>query len=347
MYGENYGYRSGLNASMVAHLQGKVRGLERNYGPSVGDWVLDIGSNDGTLLKAYESAGIRRIGMDPTADKFREFYPADIQVVTDFFSASRFLDATGNRQAKIVTSIAMFYDLEDPGAFVGDIARALAPEGVWHFEQSYMPSMLRTNSYDTVCHEHLEYYSLRVIHKLLAQHGLRIVNVQMNSVNGGSVAVTACHDSASIASARPIIDWMLRQEENWGLDTPKPYRQFEERVFKHRADLQRLVHSLVEDGKRVLGYGASTKGNVLLQFCRFGRDQIPAIADVNPDKFGAWTPGTHIPIMSEAEAKAMRPDYFLVLPWHFKDAIVNREKDYLAAGGKLIFPLPEIEIVGD
>jgi hypothetical protein len=347
MYGDNYGYRSGLNASMVAHLQGKIRGLERNHQLAPGDWVLDIGSNDATLLKAYGSAGINRIGMDPTAAKFREFYPTEIQVVTDFFSAERFLDATGMRRARIITSIAMFYDLENPDAFVSDIARVLAPDGVWHFEQSYMPSMLRTNSYDTVCHEHLEYYSLQVIHDLLARHRLRIVNVQMNSVNGGSVAVTACHQDANITSARPLIDWMLQQEENWGLDTPKPYRQFEERVFKHRADLQRLIRMLVEDGKRVLGYGASTKGNVLLQFCRFGREELPAIAEVNPEKFGAYTPGTLIPIISEAEARAMRPDYFLVLPWHFKDTIVRREKDYLASGGKLIFPLPEIEIIGD
>jgi hypothetical protein len=347
MYGDNYGYRSGLNSSMVAHLSGKVRGLERNYSLRPGDCVLDIGSNDGTLLKAYERSGIRRIGMDPTADKFREFYPPDVQVVTDFFSDSRFLDASGGSKAKIVTSIAMVYDLEDPSAFVADIARVLALDGVWHFEQSYMPSMLRTNSYDTVCHEHLEYYSLRVVHDLLAQHGLRVVNVQMNSVNGGSFAVTACHDEAGIPSARPIIDWLLQQEDNWGLNSPKPYRQFEERVFKHREDLQRLIQLLVADGKRVLGYGASTKGNVLLQFCQFGPNEIPAIAEVNTDKFGAYTPGTLIPIISEDEAKAMRPDYFLVLPWHFKDAIVRRERDYLARGGKLIFPLPEIEIVGD
>jgi hypothetical protein len=347
MYGENYGYRSGLNSSMVAHLSGKVRGLERQFAPSAGDWILDIGSNDGTLLKSYSTAGLRRVGMDPTAQKFREFYPDDVVVVPDFFSGARFLDATGGKRAKIITSIAMFYDLEDPNAFVRDIAASLAPEGVWHFEQSYMPSMLRTNAYDTVCHEHLEYYSLRVIHDLLERNGLRMVDVQMNSVNGGSVAVTACHRDARIPSARPIIGWMLQQEDNWGLNTARPYRQFEDRVFKHRADLQRLVHALLDDGKRILGYGASTKGNVLLQFCQFGPEHIPAIAEVNPEKFGSYTPGSLIPIVSETEARAMRPDYFLVLPWHFKAGIVQREKEYLASGGKLIFPLPEIEIVGD
>ncbi len=347
MYGDNYGYRSGLNASMVTHLQGKVRGLERKLPLREGDWVLDIGSNDGTLLKAYSVPCLKRIGMDPTAAKFRSFYPPDVAVITDFFSADAFLQATGGRRARIITSIAMFYDLEDPGTFVADIARTLARDGIWHFEQSYMPSMLRTNAYDTVCHEHLEYYSLRVIRDLLAAHGLRVINVQMNGINGGSIAVTACHADSDMASENSIVEWTLQQEENWGLNSSKPYRQFEDRVFKHRSDLQRLLWSLVNDGKRVLGYGASTKGNVLLQFCRFGPDEIPAIAEVNPEKFGAYTPGTFIPIISEAEAKAMRPDYFLVLPWHFKANIVEREKEYLAAGGKLIFPLPEIEIVGD
>ena len=347
MYGDNYGYRSGLNVSMVSHLREKVRGLERQYPLRPGDWVLDIGSNDGTLLTSYSTPSLRRVGMDPTARKFREFYPQDVIVVEDFFSGDRFLDASDGQRAKCITSIAMFYDLEDPNAFVTDVARALHPDGIWHFEQSYMPSMLRTNAYDTVCHEHLEYYSLRVIRDLLARHGMRIANVQTNAVNGGSIAVTACHEKSRVAGDNTIVEWLLQQEENWGLSSPKPYRQFEERVFKHRADLQRLVRSLVADGKRILGYGASTKGNVLLQFCQLGTPEIPAIAEVNTEKFGSFTPGTLIPIISEQEARAMRPDYFLVLPWHFKSAIVQREKEYLASGGKLIFPLPEIEIVGD
>lgn len=347
MYGENYGYRSGLNASMVAHLAGKVRGLERRIDLRSGDWVLDIGSNDGTLLAAYSIEGLRRVGMDPTSAKFREFYPDGVEVVTNFFKADSFLAVSGNKTARLVTSIAMFYDLEDPAAFVRDIAKVLADDGLWHFEQSYMPSMLRTNAYDTVCHEHLEFYSLQVINDLLERNGMRIVSVQMNSVNGGSIAVTACLKNSAIKSERAIIDWMLQQEENWGLQTPKPYRQFEERVFKHRSDLKRLIETLANDGKRVLGYGASTKGNVLLQFCQFGPAEIPAIAEVNPYKYGAYTPGSLIPIVSEAEARAMRPDYFLVLPWHFKASIIERERDYLASGGKLIFPLPEIEIVGD
>jgi hypothetical protein len=347
MYGENYGYRSGLNGSMVAHLTRKAQALERIRPLRDGEFVLDIGSNDATLLRAYQTKSIRKIGIDPTGEKFRSFYADDIALLPTFFTAEAYLQASRSRRAAIITSIAMFYDLERPAEFTQSIAESLAPDGTWHFEQSYMPSMLRTNSYDTVCHEHLEYYSLAVVNDLLKSCGLRIVNVQMNSINGGSFAVTACHKDAVFESNTPLINWMLRQEENLGLLSPKPFRQFEERVFQHRLDLRRLIEALSSDGKKVLGYGASTKGNVLLQFCGLTRSEIPAIADINPDKFGSYTPGTGIPIVSESDAKAMAPDYFLVLPWHFKESILQREKQFLAAGGKLVFPLPEIEIVGD
>lgn len=345
MYGENYGYRSGLNQSMVDHLANKVRQLERLVSPQAGDAVLDIGSNDATLLKAYSVKGLVRVGIDPTGAKFADHYPSDVKMVPDFFNVQAYRSAT-QRAAKIITSIAMFYDLDQPIAFAREVASVLAEDGIWHFEQSYMPSMLRLNSYDTICHEHLEYYSLRVVEKILAAAGLKIVDVTMNNVNGGSFAVTAAKlQNRSLRANKAVIDWMLGQEDRMGLETPKPFRDFEERVFRHRDDLTRLIRSLTGDGKKVLGYGASTKGNVVLQFCGLGPADIPAIAEVNTEKFGRVTPGTHIPIISEEEAKAMAPDYFLVLPWHFKDGILRREKDYLAAGGKFIFPFPEIEIV--
>jgi hypothetical protein len=345
MYGENYGYRSGLNQSMVEHLTNKVRYLERLAGVGSGDTVLDIGSNDSTTLRAYGTAGLKRVGIDPTGAKFSRFYPDDIKLVPDFFSADAFRRVSAE-PAKVVTSIAMFYDLEDPVSFARQIREVLADDGVWHFEQSYMPSMLRTNSYDTICHEHLEYYSLGVVAKILEAADLRLVDVVMNNVNGGSFAVTAApKGNTSLRANKPVIDWLLEQEDRMGLSTPKPFRDFEERVFRHRDDLTRLVKSLVADGKKIVGYGASTKGNVVLQFCGFTPAEIPFIAEVNEEKFGRVTPGTNIPIISEKEAAAMNPDYYLVLPWHFRNGIVQREKAYLASGGRLIFPFPEIEII--
>lgn len=344
MYGDNYGYRSGLNASMVRHLTNKIHTLERMVNLNDKDLVIDIGSNDATSLKAYTGKH-RKVGIDPTGLKFKEFYTNEISLIPTFFSASAFNKDFPIEKAKIITSIAMFYDLENPIAFVEDIEKCLTDDGIWHFEQSYMPSMLRTNSYDTICHEHLEFYSFKVVKNLLESCGMRVIDVHMNAVNGGSFAVTACKQNAQFVSNIPIIDWMLQQEDDMGLDTPKPYRDFEERVFKHRKNLTNLVGALVADGKKVFGYGASTKGNVLLQFCNFTTKQIPFIAEVNEEKFGSFTPGTHIPIISEKDAKKMNPDYFLVLPWHFKHSILERERSYMEQGGKFIFPLPEIEIV--
>jgi hypothetical protein len=344
IYGNNYGYRSGLNQSMVRHLEAKVRHLEALVPLDRGDVVLDIGSNDATLLKAYQAEGIERVGIDPTGTKFAQFYTSAIQLVPDFFTKENF-ERVSSKKARIVTSIAMFYDLEDPVEFARQIASILADDGIWHFEQSYMPSMLRTNSYDTICHEHLEYYSITTVKSVLEAAGLRVLDVQMNAVNGGSFAVTASRKGSRRRSDTAMINWLLEQEKRMGMETPRPFREFEDRVFRHREDLRRLVTALVQDGKRIVGYGASTKGNVLLQFCGLGPDEIPAIAEVNPDKFGCVTPGTHIPIVSEAEARALEPDYFLVLPWHFKSGIVERERAFLEKGGKMIFPFPEIEII--
>lgn len=344
MYGDNYGYRSGLNGSMVRHLTQKISFIEKLADLKPGDTVLDIGSNDATSLKSYTTPGLKRIGIDPTGAKFRSYYPDDIALVPDFFSAASFRRVSGP-QAQIVTSIAMFYDLDDPVAFARDIASVLAPDGLWHFEQSYMPAMLRTVSYDTICHEHLEYYSLGVVKKIVEAADLKLIDVQMNGVNGGSFAVTAAPRTSSRKPNAAVIDWLLGQEDRMGLDTVRPFREFEDRVFRHRADLVRLLKALAADGKKVLGYGASTKGNVTLQFCGVTTAEIAAIAEVNPEKYGRITPGTHIPIISEADARAMNPDYFLVLPWHFKEGIIQREQDYISRGGKFIFPFPEIEII--
>ena len=344
MYGDNYGYRSGLNTSMVRHLTNKIHALERLVILNQNDLVIDIGSNDATSLKAYKSK-CRKVGIDPTGNKFKEYYTDDIFLIPTFFSASAFKKEFDIDKAKIITSIAMFYDLESPATFVKDIEQCLANDGIWHFEQSYMPSMLRTNAYDTICHEHLEFYSLNVVNNLLESCGMRIIDVQVNDINGGSFAVTACKKNAAYKSNNAVINWLLQQEAEMELNTEAPYTAFKERVFKHRNDLVNLIDALVADGKKIFGYGASTKGNVLLQFCGFTSKQIPYIAEVNEQKFGSYTPGSLIPIISEKEAKAMKPDYFLVLPWHFKNSILEREREYIEQGGKFIFPLPEIEMV--
>lgn len=346
LYGNNYGYRSGLNLSMVEHLRTKVLKLREMVEIWPGDIVVDIGSNDGTLLSFYPKNTGTLIGFDPSAAKFQKYYREDIRLITDFFSADTFRAKTGGGKAKIVTSIAMFYDLEQPLEFMRQVAGILADDGLWHFEQSYLPSMISTNAYDTVCHEHLEYYALRQIKWMIDQAGLKIVGVEFNDVNGGSFAVSAARASASFPEARGAVTAMLEEEMRLGFDGVEVYAQFKQRVHKHREELLALLRRLKTEGKKVLGYGASTKGNVILQFCGIDASLLPFIAEVNADKFGCMTPGTRIPIISEQEAHAMKPDYFLVFPWHFKANLVKRETNFLHRGGKMIFPLPEISMVG-
>ncbi|MBI1273681.1 MAG: methyltransferase domain-containing protein [Alphaproteobacteria bacterium] len=347
LYGQTYGYRSGLNASMVRHLEGKVAAVCARVALQPGDWVIDIGSNDGTTLGAYKVEGLRRLGIDPSAAKFRKFYQPGIEVVEDFFSADAARKIVGaGGKARVITSIAMFYDLQDPCAFAREVAEMLADDGVWVFEQSYLPAMLAARSYDTVCQEHLEYYALAQIKFMADKIGLKIVDVALNDINGGSFSVTAAKQAAPWPEATAMIHAMMAEEKRLGLDTPAPLQAFQQVARAQREELLKLLQRLQSEGKKVLGYGASTKGNVLLQYCGINSETLPCIAEVNPDKFGAFTPGTKIPIVAETEAHAMQPDYFLVLPWHFRDAIVAREQAFLARGGKLIFPMPELEIVG-
>jgi len=344
MYGHNYGYRSSLNRSMIHHLGETAKKLLSIVHLTNKDLVVDVGSNDGTLLSNYPDQGPTLVGIDPTAAKFRQFYRPDIHIIPEFFSAEALRKHFGNSRARLVTSIAMFYDLEAPQAFANEIASILTDDGIWHFEQSYLPEMLRANSYDTICHEHLEYYALRQIKWITDRVGLKIVDVRINNVNGGSIAVTAAHKDAAYPTSKQV-DLLLGEEERMGIFSDTTYAEFAMRVCEHRDDLLQLIRGLRSSGKKIFGYGASTKGNVILQYCGLGPAEIPCIAEVNADKFGCVTPGTWIPIVSEADAKAANPDYLLVLPWHFRENLIAREREFLRRGGKMIFPLPKIEVV--
>ena len=342
MYGLNYGYRSGLNGSMVRHLAQKAASLAALCKPSAGDLVVDIGSNDGTLLRSYES-GCELVGIDPVARKFLDFYPPTIRVLPEFFSRELWHKELKGRSAKIITSIAMFYDVEQPLEFMKTIKDYLASDGVWHFEQSYMPLMLERCAYDTICHEHIEYYSLRQIRWMTDRSDLKIIGLQASEVNGGSLAVTVARADAPYREATTEIERMTQSEQRGGFEGVEPYQRFRDEVFAHRDELLEQIHLLRREGKKLAGYGASTKGNVLLQFCRLTRREIPVIAEVNSEKFGRFTPGTGIPIVSEPEMHALKPDVLLVLPWHFRENLIDREVDFLKRGGRLLFPLPKVE----
>jgi hypothetical protein len=345
LYGDNYGYRSGLNDSMLQHLSRTARRLETRVELKSGDVVLDIGANDGSLLRSYSTPDLVRVGIDPTIAKFEEYYDDSTIRVPTFFSADAF-DGVCEKRARVVTSIAMFYDLEDPVAFARDINHVLADDGLWHFEQSYMPWMLRSGAYDTICHEHLEYYSLTTIKRILDEAGFIIVDVATNAVNGGSISVTAAKENGSWTTQSIIPDWLLAEERRNKVHDLETWARFAETVRARQTDLLELLTALRASGKIIMGLGASTKGNVLLQTTGIGTDLVSAIGDVNPYKYGRFMPGTLIPIMSEEDVLAAEPDYLLILPWHFRETFMVKLEPFLARGGRLIFPLPDIEVVG-
>lgn len=337
-----YWYRSGTNATMRNHLKGIVDEAMALLKSPKGN-VLDIGCNDGTLL-GYYPASFEKYGCDPS-DVAQEVKGA--KVVQDIFPSAELSKVMGDAQMDVITSIAMFYDLEDPVAFVKNIKRSLSPEGIWVFEMSYMPRMIELDSYDTICHEHLEYYSLAVLEKIAAMGDMKIFKISFNDINGGSIRCFATHKESGLyynLADHHLMNEIRQKEFDLELDTDKPYIAFQYRIEKVKDDLHNLLVDLKRQGKKVHIYGASTKGNTILQWCDINNMLVEYAAERNPDKYGAYTLGTNIPIISEAESRAMNPDYYLVLPWHFKAEFIEREKEALEKGTGFIFPIPTIDI---
>jgi len=339
-----YWYRSGTNKTMHDHLKGiTVEATKLVNKPAAR--VLDIGCNDGTMLSYYPTS-FEKYGVDPS-DVAQEI-KGDITVVQDIFPSNELDKRLNGKKFDIVTSIAMFYDLEDPVFFSKSIKNALSPDGIWIFEMSYMPTMLKMNSYDTICHEHLEYYSLAVIEGIMKRADLKVFNVTHNDINGGSIRCFATHADNFAFKNEEFMQNLkqFRQDEfDLELDTDKPYKHFQDRINVHKEELNSVLKKLKKEGNRIHIYGASTKGNTILQLCGIDNRLIDFAAERNPDKYGAMTLGTEIPIISEAESRAMNPDYYLVLPWHFKEEFLEREKGAIENGTGFIFPLPTIEIV--
>jgi SAM-dependent methyltransferase len=353
---QNYWYRSGTNQTMrdaLADISGTAAKLV-HLQPI--DSVLDIGCNDGTLLGSYTVPQLCRIGFDP-AQNLAVFSRKNAdKVLVGFFDADRFL-ADPDLQAlrpKVVTSIAMFYDLEDPRKFVADIRRIMHPDGVWIVQMSYLPLMLKQNDFGNICHEHLEYYSLQSLEYLLHLHGFSVVDVQLNDVNGGSIRAFVRKQDADQSTfgdetyrkqAADRVSKLRESEAELGLDRATPYLDFAKRVEGIKREVCDFVKDQIARKKKIYVYGASTKGNTMLQYFGLDHSVIDAAAERNPDKWGMVTVGTRIPIISEAEARAAKPDYFLVLPWHFIEEFKAREHEYLSSTGKFIVPLPQFVLI--
>jgi NDP-4-keto-2,6-dideoxyhexose 3-C-methyltransferase len=344
LYTYGYGYRSNTNQTMRGHLAGLAQWVEQHCALDADDVVVDVGSNDGTLLKSYSIKGLRRYGIDAIGGKFRDVYPSDILLYEGFFSQNVCRSLLEGKKAKAITSIAMFYDLESPNDFVAAIRSVLASEGIWVLEQSYLPTMLKMNSYDTVCHEHLEYYGLRQIERLAKAHGLRVFDVDLNAANGGSFRLAVCHEN-SFYTETGAVKGLRQAEQKSMLDQAAPYDEFASHVSRLREQLVELVDRERATGNTFYLYGASTKGNTVLQYCGLDAKKIAAAAERNSEKWGHRTPGTGIPIISEEQARAANPNFLLVLPWHFRAEFIEREAAFRRRGGKLVFPLPTLDVI--
>ena len=344
MYGKTYGYYSSISPTMVRHLEEKVDLLEALVPLEKGNVVLDIGCNDGTLLNAYGAdRGLLRVGIDPSSEKFTAFFQPDIQVVCEFFSEERVRSVIGDQQCRVITSIAMFYDLDDPLDFMRQIRALLSPEGVWMLELSYFPLLCTHLTYDQICHEHLAYFGLAQMKWMTQKTGLKIVDVSFNDMNGGSFCLVVARDDSAHEPNTNKIKAILDSERE--LDSEGPHNRLRNRVLAHREEITHFFELARAAGKRIYGYGASTKGNIVLNYCGLTNKNIIAIGDRNPEKSGLTTPGTRIPIVAHADLPKDRADYLFVLIWHLREEVIRDELDYIMNGGRLVFDLPRLHVV--
>jgi len=341
---KEYWFRSGLNEKMVEALNDITKSVEKRISLSENDIVLDIGCNDGTLLRSYQSK-VRLVGFEPASNLVDEAKEGTDLIINNFFSFYEFVQHFPNERIKVITSIAMFYDLEDPNSFVSDIVNCLDQDGIWIIQMAYLIPMLELNAFDNIVHEHLEYWSLKSLKRLLEEHDLEIFDVELNDVYGGSFRIfvkTKKNDKINIQNS---VDEFLKKEDEFGLEKKETYLNFANRVNSLKNKLNDFIKKEISNGKLIYAYGASTKGNTLLQFYNLNNKLISKAADRDSKKFGKMTIGSNIPVISEEQARDEKPDYFLVLPWHLVDFFKERENEFLNNGGKFIVPLPDFKII--
>jgi len=328
---------------MVSHLEKKVRDLVNIVNPKENEIVLDIGCNDGTMLNLYKDVGMKRIGIDPSSKKFRDNFQDDIEVIYDYFSEESVSKIIGDKKCKIITSIAMFYDINDPISFMKEISSLLAKDGIWALELSYLPLMLKNLTYDQICHEHVTYLGLKEMKWMTDRTGMKIIDVSFNYMNGGSFYLYVAKDESDYLPKYDRINEILHSEKC--LSNFEYFERFNNRILSHKDEINNTLKFIKNSNKTVYGYGASTKANIILNLCEINKSQLPKICDANPEKFNLSTPGTNLPIIPKKQMREENPDYLMVFIWHFRKEILVDEYHYIMNGGQMIFVLPRIHIV--
>ena len=344
LYGKDYGYRSGINKTMTEHLKKTVKKCSALAELKANDPVLDIASNDGTLLNFYKKKTVT-VGVDPLVNKYKSYYKKISYKISNFFQINDIKKLNLKKKFKIITSLSVFYDLKDPNRFIEGIKECLDENGIFVLEHADLLSIIKNNLFDTICHEHLEYYSSKVIIDMMNFNGLKVFDHEFNSINGGSSRYYICHHKAKYKTKKKKINKLLSEESKIGLHLTKIFKIFFAKILHEKTKLKKLIKEINNKKLTIHGYGASTKGNVLLQFYDIGNKEVNYIADRNPLKYNLFTPGTKIKIISENYSRKLKPDYYLVLPWHFKKEILIREKKIREKGTKLIFPLPKMHVI--
>ena len=344
---KKYWYKSGISTTMVKALADIVSSAKKLVNLSLGDIVIDIGANDGTLLRQYKMEGLITVGFEPS-DLWKFAAQGTSKVINDYFNYAAFRKQFGDCKAKVITSISMFYDLENPNTFVEDVKNALDKDGVWIIQMNYLGLMLENNTYDNICHEHLEYYSLLSLSNLLSRHELDAFDVELNDVNGGSFRIYIRHKGSRIPGFEGSNERIEKQkgyEKRMGFQNRKVYDKLAEQIEKSRKELVSFLNQEARRGKKIFIYGASTRGLVVLQYAGIDNRLIKAATDMNPNKWGKYIVGTGIPIVSIEQYRREKPDYLFVLPYHFLEEIKEQEKAFLKAGGKLIVAIPKFKII--
>ena len=344
LYGPGYGYRTGINQTMTDHVKKITQVLAKKTLLKKNDLVLDIASNDGTLLNFYKKDLIK-FGIDPILKKYKNNYKNIRYSISSFFSANK-ISSKIKKKFKIITALSVFYDLLNPNKFLNDVKKLLLNDGVFLLEFADLASIIKYKMFDTICHEHLEYYSTKVIINLVKQNGLRVFDIKQNQINGGSKQYFICHENSKIRSKDKTIKKILFNESKLNLNKVQSFKHFIKKINFLKKRLNNVIKIIRKKKQNIHCYGASTKGNVLLQYFKINNKKISFTAERNKNKYGLVTPGSKIKIISEKLSRLLKPDYYLVLPWHFKKEILKREKSILKNGTKFIFPLPNFEIVG-
>ena len=342
LYGPDYGYRSGINTTMVNHLKKVVSEASKKAKLKNGDMVLDIASNDGTLLKNYSNK-IVTFGIDPLINKYKKDYKKINYRVSDFFSQKK-IEKKTKKKFKVITALSVFYDTEKPNQFLNDVKNLLDQDGLFILEFADLASIIKKKMFDTICHEHLEYYSSQIIIEMCKNNQLKVIDIFENDINGASKQFYISKSESNFKINKSKIRKILNIERNMRINSQKTLKSFFNEIKKIKIKLITLLKKIKKRGQTIHGYGASTKGNVLLQYFGIDKFFIDYISERNPLKYGLYTPGTKIEIISEEKSRKIKPNFYLVLPWHFKKEILSREKNIRTKGTKFIFPLPKIKI---